>query len=76
MPSKPKNPGKSLETLVSSIERVLSHNANVSVHSPVHLPDRITGELREHEEKKRGQATFLAASWEKKKSRSGASKTC
>jgi hypothetical protein len=49
MPSNRKPPGKSLEILVSSIERALGHNANVSVQSPAHLPDRITGEPREHD---------------------------
>ena len=42
-------PGKSLETLVSSIERVLAGNDNVSVESPKFLSDRITGESREHD---------------------------
>jgi hypothetical protein len=44
-----KKPGKSLEVLVSSIERALAHNDKVSVQSPAHLPDRITGEPREHD---------------------------
>ncbi|HWP17967.1 MAG TPA: restriction endonuclease [Burkholderiaceae bacterium] len=42
-------PGKSLEELVASIERALAHNEKVSVESPVHLPDRVTGEQREHD---------------------------
>lgn len=49
MLSNRKKPGKSLETLVSSIERALGHNANVSIQSPAYLPDRITGEPREHD---------------------------
>jgi hypothetical protein len=49
MLSNRKNPGKSLETLVSTIERVLGHNKNVSVQSPAHLPDKITGDPREHD---------------------------
>jgi len=42
-------PGKSLETLVSTLERILGGQANVSVESPVFLPDRITGQPREHD---------------------------
>ena len=42
-------PGKSLEALVSSIERVLAGNDKVTVESPKLLPDRITGESREHD---------------------------
>lgn len=42
-------PGKSLETLVASIERVLAKNDKVTVESPKFLPDRITGEPREHD---------------------------
>lgn len=42
-------PGRSLEVLVSSLERILGHNANVQVRSPVFMPDRITGEPREHD---------------------------
>lgn len=49
MTSARNKPGKSLEQLVSSIERALVHNDKVSVQSPAHLPDRITGELREHD---------------------------
>ena len=44
-----KKTGKSLEVLVASIERALAHNEKVSVQSPAHLPDRITGDLREHD---------------------------
>jgi hypothetical protein len=42
-------PGKSLEALVSSIERALAGNDKVTVESPKFLPDRITGERREHD---------------------------
>jgi hypothetical protein len=42
-------PGKSLEILVASIERVLANNDKVTVESPKFLPDRITGEPREHD---------------------------
>jgi hypothetical protein len=49
MPSKRKNPGKPLEILIASIERVLGHNGNVSVQAPANVPDRITGESREHD---------------------------
>jgi Restriction endonuclease len=41
--------GKSLEELVSSIERALAHNEKVSVQSPALLADRITDENREHD---------------------------
>ena len=44
-----KKTGKALEALVASIERALAHNEKVSVQSPAHLPDRITGEPREHD---------------------------
>ncbi|HJW71892.1 MAG TPA: restriction endonuclease [Geothrix sp.] len=49
MPPRRKRPGKSLEMLVSSLERVLGGQANVSVESPVFLPDRVTGQPREHD---------------------------
>jgi Restriction endonuclease len=42
-------PGKALESLVSSIERVLAQNDKVSVESPKLLPDKVTGEMREHD---------------------------
>lgn len=42
-------PGKSLEVLVASIERVLAGNDKVTVESPKLSPDRITGEFREHD---------------------------
>ena len=42
-------PGKSLEALISSLERVLARNNNVTVESPKFFPDRITGESREHD---------------------------
>lgn len=35
--------------MIASIERVLGHNKNVSVLAPAHVPDRITGESREHD---------------------------
>lgn len=41
--------GKSLEVLVSSIERALANNDKISVESPKHIPDRITGDSREHD---------------------------
>ena len=42
-------PGRSLETLVASIERVLARNDKVTVDSPKFLSDRITKEPREHD---------------------------
>ena len=45
---KPK-PGRSLEKLVASLERALGGKDGVKVESPKHLPDRVTGELREHD---------------------------
>lgn len=49
MPKPRKKPGKSLEELVASIERALAHSEKVSVKSPAHLLDRVTGEAREHD---------------------------
>lgn len=48
MPKK-QRPGRPLEVLVSSLERALGRNANVQVQSPAFMPDRITGEPREHD---------------------------
>jgi hypothetical protein len=42
-------PGKSLEVLVASIERVLAGNDKVTVESPKFFSDRVTGERREHD---------------------------
>lgn len=42
-------PGRSLERLVASIERVLGKADNVQVDSPAFLLDRVTGEQREHD---------------------------
>lgn len=42
-------PGRSLEKLVASIERVLGKMGNVQVDSPAFLSDRVTGEQREHD---------------------------
>ncbi|MHC4269972.1 MAG: restriction endonuclease [Planctomycetota bacterium] len=41
--------GKALESLVANLEKALAKNPNVTVHSPMHLPDRTTGQLREHD---------------------------
>ena len=41
--------GKTLERLVASIERAISHEKNVEVQSPKRLTDRTTGRLREHD---------------------------
>lgn len=41
--------GKALENLVSSLEKALSERPNIIVHSPMRLPDRTTGRLREHD---------------------------
>lgn len=49
MPIRGKHPGRSLEMLVSALERVLGGRADVSVESPAFMPDRITGQLREHD---------------------------
>lgn len=42
-------PGKSLERLVGTIERVLCNEKCVKVESPKRLKDRTTGRLREHD---------------------------
>ena len=42
-------PGRSLEKLVATLERVLGNAGNVQVDSPAFLVDRITGEQREHD---------------------------
>lgn len=47
--AKKQRSGKPLELLVASIERVLGGNSNIQVTSPAYLPDRITGERREHD---------------------------
>ena len=41
--------GKSLEQLVSSLEKALGENNNVIVDSPKRLKDKITGQMREHD---------------------------
>ena len=41
--------GKSLEKLVSSLEKALGEADNVVVKSPMRLKDKITGRLREHD---------------------------
>jgi hypothetical protein len=41
--------GKALEKLVASLEKALADAKNVSVESPMRLPDRTTGRLREHD---------------------------
>ena len=41
--------GRSLECLVASIEQALGGKDGVQVESPKRLPDRTTGELREHD---------------------------
>lgn len=56
--------GKALEILVASLEKALAENQNVTVHSPVRLPDRTTGKLREHDvvvEFKEGHHSLLVA---------------
>ena len=56
--------GKALESLVSSLEKALAENPNVTVHSPMRLPDRTTGKLREHDvvlELKEGHHSLLIA---------------
>ena len=45
---KPK-PGRALEKLVASLERALSGQEGVKVESPKQLPDRVTGDPREHD---------------------------
>lgn len=42
-------PGKPLEVLIASLERALGGSSNVQVRSPAYLPDRVTGERREHD---------------------------
>jgi hypothetical protein len=49
MPKPRKKPGRSLEDLVSSIERALAHSEKVTVESPAFLVDQITGNRREHD---------------------------
>lgn len=41
--------GRALEKLVASLEKALADAKNVSVESPMRLPDRTTGSLREHD---------------------------
>jgi len=41
--------GRDLETLVALIERSIHGTNGVSVHSPLHLPDIDTGDMREHD---------------------------
>jgi hypothetical protein len=41
--------GRDLEKLVSALERVLSRREGVTVKSPDFLPDKRTGQLREHD---------------------------
>jgi hypothetical protein len=41
--------GRALERLVATIERALGRNTGVTVESPKFLPDRVTGEGREHD---------------------------
>lgn len=56
--------GKVLEGLVASLEKALAENPNVTVHSPMLLPDRTTGKLREHDvvlELKEGHHSLLIA---------------
>lgn len=47
--SRTPRPGRALEKLVASLERALGGKDAVKVESPKHLPDRVTGELREHD---------------------------
>ena len=42
-------PGKSLETLIASLEKALCDADNVVVESPKRLKDKITGKMREHD---------------------------
>lgn len=42
-------PGKSLEYVVSTLERVLTGSENITVNSPAKLRDRTNGKLREHD---------------------------
>jgi len=56
--------GKALENLIVSLEKALAENPNVTVHSPMRLPDRTTGKLREHDvvlELKEGHHSVLIA---------------
>lgn len=46
---KKKRPGKDLENLIETIERGLGSAGNASVQSPAFLPDKITGDPREHD---------------------------
>ena len=56
--------GKALEYLVSTLEKALVDTPNVTVHSPMRLPDRTTGRMREHDvvlELKEGHHSLLIA---------------
>ena len=47
--SKPVKTGKTLETLVTYIEKALANKEQVTVNTRKRLPDRTTGRLREHD---------------------------
>ncbi len=41
--------GRALEKLVSALERVLSSREGVTIASPAYVPDKTTGQPREHD---------------------------
>jgi hypothetical protein len=43
------HPGRSLERLVATLEKVLGTRTSARIESPAHLIDRVTGERREHD---------------------------
>jgi len=47
--AKRSKPGRSLEKVIAAIERAIGHRSDVKVTSPAHLPDRVTGQPREHD---------------------------
>jgi Restriction endonuclease len=49
MDSHKQKPGRALEKVVASLERALGGTSGIKVESPKHLPDRVTGEMREHD---------------------------
>ena len=44
-----RRPGKPLEQLIATLERVLANGTTAGIESPAYLADRITGERREHD---------------------------
>jgi hypothetical protein len=49
MPRPRRSPGRALEQLTATLERVLGTGTSAHIESPAHLTDRVTGERREHD---------------------------